>query len=99
MGSSSTKPTADTGRSLSASIPEEPPQPANNIAMDLFAPTEPQRTGAQQPLAVRMRPRTLEEFVGQLHIVGPGKLLRRAIEADRLTSLILYRPPGTGKTA
>ena len=67
--------------------------------MDLFAPTEPQRTGAQQPLAARMRPRTLEEFVGQLPLVGPGKLLRRAIEADRLTSLILYGPPGTGKTA
>ena len=46
-----------------------------------------------------MRPRTLEEFVGQEHIVGSGKLLRRAIEADRITSLILYGPPGTGKTA
>lgn len=50
------------------------------------------------PLAERMRPRTLEEYVGQRHILGPGKLLRRAIEADRLTSLILYGPPGTGKT-
>ena len=46
-----------------------------------------------------MRPRMLEEFVGQRHLVGPGKLLRRAIEADRITSLILYGPPGTGKTA
>ena len=46
-----------------------------------------------------MRPRTLAEFVGQEHIVGPGKLLRRAIEADRITSLVLYGPPGTGKTA
>src|SRR4051794_41546807 len=45
-----------------------------------------------------MRPRTLEEFVGQEHILGPGKLLRRAIEADRLPSLILSGPPGTGKT-
>jgi len=50
------------------------------------------------PLAARMRPRTLEEFVGQEHILGPGKLLRRAIEADRLPSLILSGPPGTGKT-
>ena len=46
-----------------------------------------------------MRPRTLAEFVGQEHIVGSGKLLRRAIEADRVTSLVLYGPPGTGKTA
>jgi putative ATPase len=51
------------------------------------------------PLAVRMRPVTLEEFVGQEHILGKGKLLRRAIEADRLSSLILYGPPGTGKTS
>ncbi len=50
-------------------------------------------------LAVRMRPRTLEEFVGQEHVVGPGKLLRRAMEADRLSSVILYGPPGCGKTA
>ena len=52
----------------------------------------------QAPLADRMRPRTLDEFVGQEHIVGPGRLLRRAIEADRLTSSIFYGPPGTGKT-
>jgi putative ATPase len=51
------------------------------------------------PLAYRMCPRTLEEYVGQRHILGQGKLLRRAIEADRITSLILYGPPGTGKTA
>src|SRR6266404_1432323 len=50
------------------------------------------------PLATRMRPRSLEEFVGQEHILGPGKLLRRAIEADRLPSLIFSGPPGTGKT-
>ncbi len=50
------------------------------------------------PLAARMRPRTLEEFVGQLHILAPGQLLRRAIEADRIQSLIFYGPPGTGKT-
>jgi len=51
------------------------------------------------PLAVRMRPATLEEFVGQQHLLGQGKLLRRAIEADRISSLILYGPPGTGKTS
>ncbi|MCR4402210.1 MAG: AAA family ATPase [Firmicutes bacterium] len=50
------------------------------------------------PLAARMRPRNLDEFVGQDHIIGPGRLLRRAIEADRLASIILYGPPGTGKT-
>src|SRR6184192_3142026 len=52
-----------------------------------------------QPLAARMRPRTLEEFAGQSHILGPGQLLRRAIEADRIQSLIFYGPPGTGKTS
>jgi len=51
------------------------------------------------PLAYRMCPRALDEYIGQRHILGPGKLLRRAIEADRITSLILYGPPGTGKTA
>jgi putative ATPase len=50
------------------------------------------------PLATRMRPSSLDEFVGQEHILGPGKLLRRAIEADRLPSVILSGPPGTGKT-
>ncbi len=53
---------------------------------------------ASAPLAARMRPRTLDEFVGQEHILAPGKLLRRAIEADRLPSVILSGPPGTGKT-
>lgn len=56
------------------------------------------RSMGHAPLADRMRPRTLDEFVGQEHIVGPGKLLRRAIEADKLSSIILYGPPGTGKT-
>ncbi len=51
-----------------------------------------------QPLAYRMRPRTLEEYIGQDHIVGPGRLLRRAIQADQLSSVIFYGPPGTGKT-
>ena len=51
------------------------------------------------PLAARMRPRTLEEYAGQRHILGPGQLLRRALEADRIQSLILFGPPGTGKTS
>ena len=54
---------------------------------------------ADAPLAARMRPRSLEEYVGQSHILGEGKLLRRAIEADRLSSVIFYGPPGTGKTS
>lgn len=54
---------------------------------------------ADAPLAARMRPRTLEEYVGQGHLLGEGKLLRRAIEADRLASVIFYGPPGTGKTS
>jgi putative ATPase len=68
---------------------------------DLFAGEETEAAAqveAAAPLATRMRPRTLEEFVGQQHILGPGKLLRRAIEADRLPSVILSGPPGTGKT-
>lgn len=52
----------------------------------------------EQPLAARMRPRTLDEYIGQEHIVGPGRLLRRAIQADQLSSVIFYGPPGTGKT-
>jgi len=63
--------------------------------MDLFASRK--RTREEEPLASRMRPRTLSEFVGQEHILGSGRLLRRAIEADRLGSLIFYGPPGTGK--
>jgi len=62
--------------------------------MDLF-----ERSGKNyEPLASRMRPRSLEEYVGQDHILGPGRLLRRSIEADRLTSVIFSGPPGTGKT-
>jgi len=69
------------------------------MTTDLFETPAKGSTPTSAPLAVRMRPRTLEEFVGQAHLVGPGKLLRRAIEADRITSLILYGPPGCGKTA
>ncbi|MBN1286188.1 MAG: AAA family ATPase [Anaerolineae bacterium] len=66
--------------------------------MDLFEHNRQQLMDAQAPLAERMRPRTLDEFVGQEHIIGPGKLLRRAIEADRLSSVIFWGPPGAGKT-
>ena len=64
------------------------------MQQDLFSNTR--ATGA--PLADRMRPRTLDEFIGQAHIVGPGRLLRRAIELDRLQSSIFFGPPGCGKT-
>ena len=72
--------------------------------MDLFdeepdSLPEEKRDGRTDPLAYRMSPRTLDEYAGQEHIIGKDKLLRRAIEADRISSLILYGPPGTGKTA
>jgi putative ATPase len=66
--------------------------------MDLFAEQREAALRRVNPLAVRMRPRTLDEFVGQEHFAGPGRLLRRLLEADRLTSAILYGPPGCGKT-
>lgn len=65
--------------------------------MDLFEYANQQNDGLK-PLAERMRPQTLNEFIGQEHIVGEGSLLRRAIAADRLGSCIFYGPPGTGKT-
>jgi putative ATPase len=66
--------------------------------MDLFASQRQAALARVQPLAVRMRPRTLDEFVGQQHFLGPGKLLRRLLDSDRLASAIFYGPPGTGKT-
>jgi putative ATPase len=69
--------------------------PAESKAEESTAPD----TIKRQPLAARMRPQNLSEFVGQSHILGPGQLLRRAIEADRIQSLIFYGPPGTGKTS
>ena len=66
--------------------------------MDIFEYSRLEQISQEAPLAARMRPRSLEEFVGQEAIVGPGRLLRRAIEADQLSSLVLWGPPGTGKT-
>src|SRR3990170_2573828 len=65
---------------------------------DLFAKTEAANFSAVQPLAARMRPTTLAEFVGQQHFLGEGKLLWRMLRAGRLGSVIFYGPPGTGKT-
>jgi putative ATPase len=72
----------------------------SNGSNDLFTAKDPEHQGgaAGEPLASRMRPRTLNEFAGQQHILAPGRLLRRAIEADQLSSLIFSGPPGTGKT-
>jgi putative ATPase len=69
------------------------------LAIDLFDDIREANLRKAQPLAARMRPRTLDEFVGQEHFLGPGKLLRRLLQADRLGSVIFYGPPGTGKTA
>ncbi|NEZ62870.1 AAA family ATPase [Leptolyngbyaceae cyanobacterium CCMR0082] len=66
--------------------------------MDLFEQHRQTLIEAEAPLAARMRPRNLDEYVGQGAIVGPGRLLRRAIQADQLSSLLFYGPPGTGKT-
>jgi len=67
--------------------------------VDLFTPPDAPGRDRGAPLAARMRPRTLDEVVGQSHLLGPDRLLRRAIETDTLTSAILFGPPGTGKTS
>ncbi|MBQ6473279.1 MAG: AAA family ATPase [Victivallales bacterium] len=67
-------------------------------APSLFDRTVRTELAKDQPLAARMRPRTLEEYIGQEHILAPGRLLRRAVQADQLSSLLFYGPPGTGKT-
>ena len=66
--------------------------------MDLFEYAKSKTLDRESPLASRLRPTTLDEVVGQEHIVGKDKLLYRAIKADKLTSVIFYGPPGTGKT-
>jgi putative ATPase len=67
--------------------------------MDLFSKERDEKHFKSLPLAARMRPQRLEDFIGQEHVLGPGKLLRRAIEADRISSVILFGPPGCGKTS
>ncbi len=67
--------------------------------MDLFESTRQANRQKARPLAARMRPRTLDDYVGQEHFLGPGKLLRRMLVADRISSLIFFGPPGCGKTA
>lgn len=69
------------------------------ISIDIFADVRDENRRQARPLAARMRPRSVDEFVGQDHFFGPGKLLRRMLLADRLSSLVFYGPPGTGKTA
>src|SRR5207245_11564573 len=66
--------------------------------MDLFGSTPSEHRRIIRPLAERMRPKSLDEFVGQEHLLGPGKLLRGIVEAGKLHSLILWGPPGSGKT-
>lgn len=66
---------------------------------DLFQASRDDNVRKAAPLAARMRPRTLDEFIGQEHFLGPGKLLRRLLQADRLGSIVFYGPPGTGKTS
>src|SRR5271154_6385255 len=73
--------------------------PVENQPEEKFAPQSSENNFRNQPLAARMRPRNLDEYAGQTHILGKGQLLRRAIEADRIQSLIFYGPPGTGKTS
>ncbi|MES2308209.1 MAG: AAA family ATPase, partial [Verrucomicrobiota bacterium] len=66
---------------------------------DLFTAGEKIAIEKNQPLAARFRPRNLDEYIGQSHLLAPGKPLRRLIESDRITSLIFFGPPGTGKTS
>ena len=65
--------------------------------MSLFEQSERANLDAAKPLAARMRPKNLQEFTGQEHFLGPGKLLRQLVDADRLGSVIFYGPPGTVK--
>ena len=65
---------------------------------DLFSDAARERADLNAPLATRLRPRTLDEFVGQTHVLAEGSLLRRAIAEDRMRSAIFYGPPGSGKT-
>ena len=68
------------------------------LMSDLWADKRAERRAAAQPLAARLRPTTLEQFTGQQHFLGPEQLLTRMLAADRLTSVLFWGPPGTGKT-
>src|SRR5262245_62192892 len=72
---------------------------ARHSSADLFAGVRQANLDRALPLAARMRPRNLDEFVGQEHFLGPDKLLRRLLQADRLGSIVLHGPPGSGKTS
>jgi putative ATPase len=74
------------------------PLPSHAMALDLFSAAVEDRLRKRAPLATRLRPRSLDEVVGQEHLLAPGKALRVLIESDRLTSVVLWGPPGTGKT-
>jgi putative ATPase len=86
---------------MSALKPAARAEPLNSChtrCMDLFDEAAATDALARAPLAERMRPRTLDEYLGQEHVTGPGRLLRRAIEADQVPSMVFWGPPGTGKT-
>src|SRR5207247_9099972 len=78
---------------------EQCPVGPRSLTIDLSRPVYERNLRQAQPLAARMRPRSLEEFAGQEHLLGPGKLLRRLLQSDRLGSVIFFGPPGSGKTA
>src|SRR5437764_15077952 len=82
---------------FSASVEDQPDKKSASIGTS--DPVAPETILRNQPLAARMRPRNLDEYIGQSHILAKGQLLRRAIEADRIQSLIFFGPPGTGKTS
>lgn len=73
-------------------------QTSDSSSFDFFSSEQEKEVFSSSPLSYRMRPQRLDEYVGQAHILGPGKLLPRAIESDRLSSLIFFGPPGVGKT-
>src|SRR6476660_5283036 len=71
---------------------------AEHAVTDLFAAAAEERLTTQAPLAARLRPRTIDDVVGQPQLLGPGRPLRRLVEQDKLSSVLLWGPPGTGKT-
>src|SRR4030042_319104 len=81
----------DNGRAMDRKKPR-------GRSQDMFSAQGERLTEREAPLAARMRPRSFEEFVGQEHLVGEGRVLRRVIDADQLPSIILWGPPGSGKT-